>query len=155
MILHAGMVARRVGGFWRGVLIEGPSGCGKSDLALRLVAGGWRLVADDRVLLWASAERLYGRAPGALRDLIEARGVGVLPTTALPFAEVSLAFRHADAPERLPHAERSFIAGVNTPSLALNLLEAATPARLALAFAAALASDARPHGLESAAGGRI
>ena len=37
MILHAGLVALRVDGFWRGALILGPSGAGKSDLALRLM----------------------------------------------------------------------------------------------------------------------
>ena len=31
-----------------GVLLRGPSGSGKSDLALRLIDGGARLVADDR-----------------------------------------------------------------------------------------------------------
>ena len=57
MIRHAGLIARRVDGDWRGALIEGPSGIGKSDLALRLIdAGGSglsgmlrraELVADD------------------------------------------------------------------------------------------------------------
>ena len=32
-----------------GILLLGPSGSGKSDLALRLIDGGARLVADDRV----------------------------------------------------------------------------------------------------------
>ena len=31
-----------------GVVLLGPSGTGKSDLALRLIDGGARLVADDR-----------------------------------------------------------------------------------------------------------
>ncbi len=35
----------------RCVLLLGPSGAGKSDLALRLLDRGWRLVADDRVVL--------------------------------------------------------------------------------------------------------
>jgi serine kinase of HPr protein (carbohydrate metabolism regulator) len=48
MIRHAGLVATRLGGRWRGALIEGPSGTGKSDLANRMIATGFRLVADDR-----------------------------------------------------------------------------------------------------------
>ena len=40
----------------RGMLITGPSGIGKSDLALRLIDGGAKLVADD-----AKAESSAGR----------------------------------------------------------------------------------------------
>ena len=35
MIVHAGLIAMRLRGRWRGALIEGPAGAGKSDLALR------------------------------------------------------------------------------------------------------------------------
>jgi serine kinase of HPr protein (carbohydrate metabolism regulator) len=76
-ILHATLVARWQGGDWRGVLLQGPSGAGKSDLALRLIADGWWLVADDRVLIWTDAGHLYGRAPTALAALLELRGQGV------------------------------------------------------------------------------
>ncbi|MBT7294587.1 MAG: serine/threonine protein kinase, partial [Rhodospirillaceae bacterium] len=34
----------------KGVLLRGFSGAGKSDLALRLIDGGAKLVADDQVL---------------------------------------------------------------------------------------------------------
>ena len=54
-------------GGWRGALIEGPSGAGKSDLALRALDAGFRLVADDRVVVWTSGGRLFGRAPDAAR----------------------------------------------------------------------------------------
>ena len=40
-----------------GVVLLGPPGSGKSDLALRLIDGGARLVADDRV---ASSARATG-----------------------------------------------------------------------------------------------
>jgi serine kinase of HPr protein (carbohydrate metabolism regulator) len=95
--------------------------------------------------------RLYGRAPDALHGLIEARGVGVLGAPALPFAEVSLAVRHAAGPERQPEAERRGHLGVEVRALALDLLHPATPCSLALT----LASDCLPHGLESAFAGRI
>jgi hypothetical protein len=54
MIRHAGLIARRVAGTWRGALIEGPSGVGKSDLALRALDQGFVLVADDRTLVFVS-----------------------------------------------------------------------------------------------------
>ena len=76
-ILHATLVTRRQAGDWRGVLLRGPSGVGKSDLALRLIADGWWLVADDRVLVWTDGGQLFGRAPPTLAGLIELRGQGV------------------------------------------------------------------------------
>ncbi len=76
-VLHATLLARLNQGDWRGVLLRGPSGVGKSDLALRMIADGWWLVADDRVLVWSDGGRIYGRAPTALAGLLEHRGQGV------------------------------------------------------------------------------
>ena len=76
MILHAGLVARRQDGYWRGVLIEGASGAGKSDLALRALDHGFRLVADDRVVVWASGGALYGQT--ALYPLDRTANVALL-----------------------------------------------------------------------------
>jgi len=77
-ILHATLVTRRQAGDWRGVLLRGPSGVGKSDLALRLIADGWWLVADDRVQVWIESGHVFGRAPQVLAGRIELRGQGVL-----------------------------------------------------------------------------
>ena len=77
MILHASLVALRLSGVWRGALIEGASGAGKSDLALRALGEGFALAADDRVVVFASGGRLYGRSPAPLAGMIEARGVGI------------------------------------------------------------------------------
>ena len=74
MIRHASLIAARMAGYWQGVLIEGPSGAGKSNLVLRGLGAGFRLVADDRVIIFASQGRLYGRAPDALAGLVESRG---------------------------------------------------------------------------------
>ncbi len=142
MILHAGLIAHRTPAGWRSVLIEGPSGAGKSALALSLAQQGWRLVADDRVLVWTSGGRPYGRAPEALHGLLEVRGVGVLTVPALRFAEISLALIHADEPDRMPEAAAREIAGVTVPALALNLRDGATPARLL----DCLRRDPRSHG---------
>jgi len=135
VIVHAGLVARRIDGLWRGVLIEGPSGAGKSDLALRALDQGFRLVADDRVRLWTDAGRLYGRAPDAIAGLIEARGVGVLPVTPIPFCEIGLKVRLA-APERMPDPATETILGVAIPLLEANPFETSAPAKLSRAMEA-------------------
>jgi serine kinase of HPr protein (carbohydrate metabolism regulator) len=62
----------------RGVLLLGPSGAGKSDLALRLIDRGWRLVADDRVVVTASDGVALARPPVRLDGLIEVRQVGIV-----------------------------------------------------------------------------
>ena len=138
MIRHAGLIAQRQGGRWAGALIEGPSGVGKSDLALRCLTAGFRLVADDRVLLWTSDARLFGRAPQPLTDLIEVRGHGVLPEACLPFCEIALVVRCAalgETPERLPDPETAERLGVRLPSVTLAALEASAPAKLSRALA--------------------
>ncbi len=135
MIRHAGLIARRLRGRWAGALIEGPSGSGKSDLALRALGEGFRLVADDRVSLWISGGRLYGRAPDALRGLIEVRGVDIVRVEPLPFAEVVLIARVA-TPERLPEPASEELLGVTTPRLDVAPFEATAPAKLSRAMEA-------------------
>jgi len=133
MILHAGLIARRVSGRWLGALIEGPAGAGKSDLALRALSAGFRLVADDRVLVFASEGRLYGRAPDALAGLIEVRGLGVIPREHLSFARIALCVRCAREPdqvERMPDLAPTSILSVDTPTADLWPFEASAPAKL-------------------------
>jgi serine kinase of HPr protein (carbohydrate metabolism regulator) len=133
MILHGCLMAWRRRGFWRGALIQGPSGSGKSDLMLRGLDRGGALVADDRVLVWASGGRLYGRAPDTLRGLIEARGIDVLPCPTVAFCEITLSVHCAPANreiERVHHGESEMIAGVEMPLLHLRALEASAPAKL-------------------------
>ena len=76
--VHATCVALRAGRSWRGVLLRGPSGAGKSDLALRLVEGGGRLVADDQTALVPQGSGLVASPPGTLAGLLEVRGVGIV-----------------------------------------------------------------------------
>ena len=135
MIRHAGLIARFDRGRWRGVLIEGASGAGKSDLALRLLDAGFRLVADDRTLVWASEGRLFGRAPETIAGLIEARGHGILTTPAIVFAEIVLAAHCVTgAVERLPDPRTEIIAGVATPACDINPRELSAPAKLCRAM---------------------
>lgn len=130
MIRHAGLVAARVGGRWRGALIEGASGSGKSDLAIRLLGAGLRLVADDRVIVWTSGGQLYGRAPLPLSGLLEARGVGIVAETPLDFSEIALLVRCTEAPERMPDAAPAEVLGIAIPQIELWPFEAAGPAKL-------------------------
>jgi len=135
MIRHGGLIARRVNGFWRGVLIEAPSGGGKSDLALRCLDYGFRLVADDRVLLWVADGRLFGRAPETLAGLIEVRGVDVLRVEPVAFCEVALLVRFGAA-ERIPDFATETILGVAVPLLAADPFEISAPAKLGRALGA-------------------
>ena len=129
MIVHGGLVALRLQGRWAGALIQGPSGAGKSDLALRMLGHGAQLVADDRVILWISGGRLFGRAPETLHGLLEVRGHEMARVTALPLAEVVLAVR-CGTPERLPDPAKTAILGVDLPLLALDPVQASAPAKL-------------------------
>ena len=142
MIAHAGLIARRIGGRWRGVLIEGPSGAGKSDLALRALDHGFRLVADDRVILWTCEGRLFGRAPGPLHGLIEVRGVDVMGEPALDLCEVAMVAAPG-APERLPEPETVDRLGLRLPLCVLAYDEASTPAKLGRALSALYVANQR------------
>lgn len=134
---HAGLIALYDHGVWKGVLIEGHSGSGKSDLALRALSHGFRLVADDRTRLWVCEGRLFGCAPEPLADMVELRGLGVLPEPARRLAEVRLAVRclePADSLDRMPDRDTRIIMGVTLPRVAVRPLEASAPEKLARAL---------------------
>jgi HPr kinase/phosphorylase len=130
-----------------GVLLRGPPGAGKSDLALRLIADGARLIADDRVTLARVAGRVELRAPDRLRGRIEARGIGIV---AVPFrarAPLALVVDLVEprAIERLPGPARRTLLGVSVPRVAVAPFEASAPAKVRLAVAACKRdSTARP-----------
>ena len=137
MILHAGLIALRVCGAWRGALITGSSGAGKSDLMLRALDCGFRLVADDRTLVWTSDGRPFGRAPETLGGLIELRGVGVLAEPALPMAEIGLVVRCEPASEgieRMPDEAFETVAGARAPLLRIHALDASAGVKLGRAL---------------------
>lgn len=133
MIAHAGLIALRGAGGWLGALILGPSGVGKSDLALRALDQGFRLVADDRTRLFVSAGRLFGRAPEALKGLMEARGLGLIRVPQLDVAPVSLCVRcnmPGDPIERYPDPRREIFLGIEVPAIDLRPLESSAPAKI-------------------------
>ncbi|HEY1879099.1 MAG TPA: HPr kinase/phosphatase C-terminal domain-containing protein [Caulobacteraceae bacterium] len=132
-IFHASLIATRVDGSWRGALLEGPSAAGKSELALRCLSAGFSLVADDRVVVFDVEGILWGRAPDALAGLIEARGVGVIGVSPLPFSSIDLAVALTATPdevERLPEAFSRTVLGVSLPAVRLWPFGAAAPAKL-------------------------
>ena len=148
-LIHATSVARRGSAGWAGVLLTGPSGAGKSDMALRLLAQGWRLVADDYSRVWRSGEGVWAAPPETLpQDLtgcLEARGLGVIQSgAALPLARIALVVACGQATvERLPEPEVEPLCGVVLPRLALDIRPASAVetleralARIAKGFAA-------------------
>jgi len=96
----------------RGVLILGGSGSGKSRLALRLIARGADLVADDRVLLVLESEGVYASAPAALSGLVEARAVGLLRLHPAGPARLELVVDlDAEPEDRLPQRRKMALLG--------------------------------------------
>jgi serine kinase of HPr protein (carbohydrate metabolism regulator) len=124
--VHATTVALyRSGGGCFGVMLSGPSGAGKSDLALRLIARGWRLVADDYTHVFASGDHLYGTAPTAIGGRIEVRGVGIVGQPRLALARLRLVVSLTTGPiERLPEPSFETHHGVDLPRVTLDGFEA-------------------------------
>lgn len=118
----------------KGLLLLGPSGAGKSDLALRLLAAGWRLVADDRVVLTVAQGQLLASAPAPLAGLLEVRGVGIVPEATAP-APLLLALDLAMVPDRLPEPDMRDFAGVTLPVLGFDPFGPSAPERAARALA--------------------
>lgn len=127
--LHASCAARGESG----VLLLGPSGAGKSDLLLRLMAQGFDLVADDRVVL----EDGLARAPAVLRGLIELRGWGIVRRPFRKAVRPVLCVRLLGKGEvlpRLPIPEQAREARTGLPQLWLEGLLASAVARVEMAL---------------------
>ncbi len=137
-LLHASAVALD----GAGVLILGASGRGKSSLALRLMALGADLVADDRVWVVSRGAALIARAPDETLGLIEVRGVGILRMRHLDEVALALAVDLDLASEqRLPPLRRSILHGVAVP-----LISGAGHPVLAEAIVAWLRAEEREGG---------
>ncbi len=108
-ILHASCVAFR----GRAAVITGVSGAGKSGLALKLLALGCDLVADDRTELSKSEGMLFASCPPAIRGKIEARGIGILKSEFVSDAQVVLVVNLDEVEtERLPPRRNISLVGV-------------------------------------------
>jgi hypothetical protein len=135
--VHASCVA--IAG--RGVLLTGKSGSGKSDLALRLIDGGARLVADDRTLLSVAKGRLRARAPASIKGLLEIRGLGIVAFAPRAGVEIALVVRLGREGARLPaariyHLPAPLKGAKPVPVIALDARFASTPAKIRAALAA-------------------
>jgi HPr kinase/phosphorylase len=120
-----------------GVVLLGPSGCGKSDLALRLIDGGARLVADDRLAIERCGDRLIARPPEAIAGLIEVRGLGIMRVDHCPASALGLVVALGDTPPpRLPERATYRVLGVALPYLALDPWAPSACAKIRLALAA-------------------
>lgn len=123
-----------------GILIRGPSGSGKSDLALRAIAEGAQLVADDRVVLVRDGDHVIASAPSSLHGMIEIRGLGIMRVAAAAEAKIALVADLSDPAsiDRLPDRRHCDLAGVSLPWLALAPFEISALAKLRFALAAAV-----------------
>lgn len=90
--IHGGLLSI----YGKGVIIRGESGMGKSEIALELIKRGHILVADDRVDCYRIHNKIVGKAPELLRDMLEIRGIGIINvarmfgvSSVLPKTEVS------------------------------------------------------------------
>ncbi len=126
-----------------GVLILGGSGAGKSDLALRLIAAGSVLVADDRTELFVRRGRLRARAPKPIVALIEIRGLGVVDVPYTEEVQVALVAELTERVVRMPspaffRPPRSLaLPRLGWPPLVkIVAREASAPAKIAAAAAA-------------------
>jgi len=140
MFVHATSVAMKTGRRWGAVLLRGPSGAGKSDLALRLIEGGARLIADDQTHLAKKGHALIASPPPALAGMIEVRGIGIVKLArGQLLAEAALALLvdlvRPEEVERMPDPAHEALQGVTLPRLALAAFEASTVAKLRLALA--------------------
>lgn len=126
-------------GGWSGLLLRGAPGSGKSDLALRLLDGGARLVADDQTELRRIDGALVACAPVALAGKIEVRGIGIMDVPWLESVAVTLVCDLVNGGEvaRLPEPRHVTIADVALPLLAVAPFEASAAAKLRLGVEAA------------------
>jgi HPr kinase/phosphorylase len=117
-VLHASCVEL----LGTGVVMLGAPGTGKSDLALRLIDGGARLVADDRLAVERHGDSLIGRAPDAIAGLLEVRGLGIMRLDYCASARLGLvvALGGAEPPPRLPGRRTYQLLAVPLPYLELD-----------------------------------
>jgi HPr kinase/phosphorylase len=135
--IHASCVA--IGN--TGILLLGKSGAGKSDLALRLIDGGAKLVADDRTILFVKSGALHARAPASIRGLLEMRGVGIIELSARDQVRLALAVVLGREGLRLPQpqfypAPTALQPNTKLPQIALDGRFASTPAKIRAALTA-------------------
>ena len=129
--IHATAIAIR----GKGILLRGRAGSGKSDLALRLIDGGAKLIADDVVEIETRGTALEARAPARLQGKMEVRGVGIVtvPTAARARIALVVDLVPVEEVERYPEPRFARILGIRVKLLKLWAFEGSAPAKLRLA----------------------
>lgn len=113
----------------RGVLITGRARSGKSDLALRLIAMGAMLVADDVVVLKESNGVITCSVDASIRGLLEIHGVGLVryPVANNIPLQLVVDIVALEEEEHLPMPQKAEYLGVAVPKIALYGLAASAP----------------------------
>jgi HPr kinase/phosphorylase len=130
----------------RAALIRGESGAGKSDLALRCLALSPSLlfpvtpllVADDRVRLERTGDRVLASAPETIRGHMEVRGAGIIEVPSADNSHVVLVVdlvSPSDVPRMPDPSLRAPLLGVDLPLLRLAPFEASAPIKLLIRLA--------------------
>jgi HPr kinase/phosphorylase len=119
-----------------GALLRGPSGSGKSDLALRLIEGGARLIADDQTELREFGGGVVLSAPASIAGQMEIRGLGIVEVPQQASAPLCLVVDLVapEAIERLPAPLFCRFFNCDIPRLLLAPFEASAPAKLRAAL---------------------
>lgn len=116
----------------KGVLLLGKSGSGKSDVALRLMARGAMLVADDQVILREEEGRLIASVDPQIRGLLEIHGVGLVRYPVATNIPVRLAVNLValDKMEHIPAPATYSALGVSVPQIGIYGFDASTPDKI-------------------------
>jgi HPr kinase/phosphorylase len=120
----------------QGVLLRGPPGSGKSDLALRLIDGGARLIADDQTELRDIGGVARLSAPATIAGRMEIRGLGIVSVPYQASAPLRLVVDlvPSEAIERMPEPVWCRFFAYDFPLLSLVPFEASASAKLRAAL---------------------
>lgn len=120
----------------KGIMIIGESSCGKSDLALRMIMQkGAKLVADDRTEIEIKKGKIYAYCPENIKNMIEVRGVGIVPMKAKKSAVIRLVVELVDdikKIERMPQKETFFFVDAAVEKFKLYPFEASAIDKLVI-----------------------
>lgn len=116
----------------KGVLLLGKSGSGKSDVALRLMARGAMLVADDQVILRAEEGALVASVDPHIRGLLEIHGVGLVRYPVATNIPVRLAVNLVpiNEMEHIPTTQHFAALGISVPQIGIYGFDASTPDKI-------------------------
>jgi HPr kinase/phosphorylase len=126
--LHGSCVSRNE----HAILLLGPPGSGKSDLALRLIARGFELVADDQVDITDG----FASSPAPIAGLLEVRGLGIVRLSYRPQARLAMIVDLATTADRMPMPRRH--PELDLPIVSIDATMPSAPERVSLALDCAL-----------------